>query len=136
MVDIESMFDGAVDKIEKNAALLALLGTSWARVSEGLDVGQAITNIPAELMNDLSVAQLKYKLWDSPHMNTQAFKYAAIAYIAGKYVGLIPPKYTAIAKDVAIGSAISALILPGSGPGRQNVPTTPKSGYGNQTGYL
>ena len=63
----------------------------------------------------LKLDKLKYKLWDAPHVSTMMIKAGVGLYALGE-LGLINAKYKKIGKDIAKGSAIAAIIMPGSGP--------------------
>lgn len=133
---------------EDNAALLAYGLGSYARFQEADRTEKGLGGLasyltfqaadgwtPAsELMHFLGAPiggnaatnnildNIKWKFWNAPHLNTQLFKYSAIAYLAGKYFGLFGGKWLDLAKNVAVGSGLSALTLPSSGAQDQTMP--------------
>lgn len=132
---------GIKGKLEKNAMAITFALTAWERAGSLNGVINQYTNFRSsgqgnygfigELENTLrNTGLLKYKLLDSPHMYTTAFKYSAIAYIAAE-LGVIPVHYKKLTKDVMIGAAAVALTMPGSGPGSQRSGSTPTPSANN-----
>lgn len=140
-MNLEAVPNKIMNIAETNAALLTFGLSSYARYQEAGDgVNGLISYLtfqrpewtPAsEIMHFLGAPiganastnnikdNIMWKFWNAPHLNTQLFKYSAIAYAAGKYFGLFGGKWLEIAKNVAIGAGLSALILPSSDPASQ-----------------
>lgn len=136
-MDIGNVGNKLIDTAERHAVAIAFLGTAAARAAEANaadPIGQLVTYLNPlqdprtggpiyELLHDVglaggsAIANLKWKLWDAPHVPTMTFKLAAGIWAAGQIVeGIIPKKYVDLAGKVAKGSLIAALVVPGSGP--------------------
>jgi len=131
-MDIGGLPSKIANIAEKNASILSFGLTSYARRAE-IGTDDAIPDLlryftfgsnywsSNPLKEVMAVSQgnilqnLTWKFWSAPHLNTQLFKISALAYIAGEYFGLINGKWVDIAKKVAIGSGLSALLMPSSG---------------------
>lgn len=107
---------GIVSKLEKNAEL----------VTAGISVYQRFGNISDSINHFTSMdvftevqrtftekGLLKFKLLDSPHLYSGLFKIGAALYV-GKELGIVPARWGKIGEKVAIGSGVSAILLPGS----------------------
>ena len=113
---------GIVNKLQKNATLIAFLASAYERypdlgrlfthytnIGQGgalWQAGQTITNM----------ALLKYKLWDSPHLYTTAFKAALIARLLAEVGIVVPSKYKKLTEKIMWGAGAAAVTLGGSGP--------------------
>lgn len=132
-MDVKGTIGKLTGMAEDNAAILAFLGSSYARAAEntwGEDpIGyltsyftftrfdSKATNIVTETLGSLtSLNQLKYKLWTAPHYNTMIFKAAAIGWAIGKFAGVLPERYTRLLGKIALGAGASAIVMCGSGP--------------------
>lgn len=129
-MDFGKTASGLISSAESHATLLAFLGATLARAGE--DGGDMIGNTIAylnplqdpssagpihELMVTFSsVANLKWKLLDSPHLSTTIGKFATAVWAAGKLIDVIPPKYVTLAGKIAVGAYAAAIVEPGSGP--------------------
>lgn len=109
---------GIVGKLKKNADWAAFLITAYERYP---DVGRLIehySNIPNWLNQIAMTVQdktlLKWKLWNSPHLYTAAFKYSLLARL-GIEVGIVPSKYKTLTEKIMKGAGFAALTLGGSG---------------------
>jgi hypothetical protein len=138
-MNIEGTAKNIIGKIEDNAMLLTVLGAAYARAAED---GDPLTNtasglIPqfttfntqagviSELMADVGMkpgtafpTTLIWKLWGSPHLYTMLIKVGLGVWAAGK-LGVIPARFEKLGVNVAKGAAITALLMPGSGPNTQ-----------------
>lgn len=111
---------GIISKLKKNADWASFLVTALERYpldrlvdhytnfGEGGFLWQA-----AETLKDRQL--LKYKLWDSPHLYTTAFKYSLIARLLAE-IGIVPSKYKKLTEKIMKGAGAAALTLGGSGP--------------------
>lgn len=140
-----------ISAAEDHATLLTFVGTGLHRAYEDVPtdpVGRLLHYFNVtdplggplyELKHDFSsFADLRWKLWDSPHLNTMLFKVGAGVAIFDKIIpGVIPSRYAKLAEKVAIGAGASALIFPGSGPaGNNQVPSTTGQGGSYTTNPL
>jgi hypothetical protein len=126
-MELKGTLGKVADVLEKNIALLTVAGASYARMAEfsGSPLSSMVEyftfktgNPVSELLNSISSPdQLKYKLLESTHAYTQAFKAGLGVWAFTQLMpGIIPNKYGSIAGKVALGAGIAALVLPGSGP--------------------
>lgn len=133
-MDIAELPNKIISTVEKNATILAAAGSMLGRFAEGSPVDpigdlvnfftmQSSWNVMTELNHTLNdpnglIGNLKWKLWQSPHVPTQLFKVGLALYAAGE-IGLIPSKYGNIGKKVATGAGIAAILIPASPPESQ-----------------
>lgn len=128
-MNIEGTAKNIMSAAENHATLLTFIGTGLARAAEDvptdplgrlahyLNVTDPLGGPIYELKHDFSsVANLKWKLIDSPHLNTALFKASAAVAIAGRFLDIVPQRYVKLAEKVAVGALASALVFPGSGP--------------------
>lgn len=111
---------GIVNKLSKHADILAFIASGYYRFDG--DFGGIIKNYTSKdfLQNlKFTLKNPKYSLWDSDHLYTMLFKGGVFAYLAAE-LGIIAPKYKAIAKKVMTGAGIAAMTLPGSHDARSS----------------
>lgn len=154
-MDLGSVPNRLISMAEKHAFALTFLGTAVARASEqsqsdpigalvGMlnplqDPGLNGAGPVHELLSDIGMlggnplTNLKWKLWDAPHIPTMAFKLSTGLWIAAKLGIPYIEKYEQVLAKVAKGSALAALMLPGSGPMSGNTATIPNAVPGAQS---
>ena len=110
-----NLLNGIVGKITKNAEVLSIVAGVYGRAKEGgWGISDMIKFIPLEIQNAFkSTADLKWKLWDAPHLPQTITKIGLALYVASE-VGIIKKK--PLATKLIKGGLISSLITPGSGP--------------------
>jgi hypothetical protein len=74
---------------------------------------------------------LKWKLWQSPHLYTILIKAGIAMWAAGK-LGVIPTRFEKLGVNIGKGAVIAALLMPGSG----NTQRTPQNTVYNSVPQL
>ena len=111
---------GIFKKIENNAEWITLAVTMWHRFAEEniglggmlehqLGKGWALVELQRSFA---SFGALKWKLWESPHLFTSAFKAALMARLGVEF-GVVPPKYKKLIEKIMLGAGITALTTMG-----------------------
>ena len=152
-MDIGGLPNKIIGGVEKHATALAFGGGVLSRFMEAHpnDLGGALNaiimdvtslnvtpvNSGAQGMLDelLHTIQrpdlLMFKLFQSDHLYSTEVKIGIAGWIAGE-LGILPHKYASLAKKIAIGGGLAAIVSPGSAQGSHE----PNSGVsGNSRGY-
>jgi hypothetical protein len=142
------MLDGIQSKLTSHAEALTIAASFYSRATDSSVAGRG-TGLGAlmkyftdggvinELKNDMSTTNFgtgqNYGFWaidkllSSSHLYSTLFKLGAVLWGAGE-LGIYT-KYKSVGAKIAKGAAISAIILPGSGPiGFSEAPSGPSAG--------
>lgn len=131
-MNVEGIGKNIIGKLEDNAMLLTAVGAAYARAAEDGDglsglirqftTFSATDGFIGELLADVGLKQgsagaldnLKWKLWESPHLYTKLIKVGLAVWIGGQ-LGIVPARYEKLGANIGKGAAIAALLMPGHG---------------------
>lgn len=112
---------GIIKKIESKADWVAFLVAAYSRYPDISRLIEHYTNVGEggalwQAGQTLQIpGLLKYKLWESPHLYTTAFKYSLFARLLAE-IDILPAKYKKLTEKIMIGAGAAAFTLGGSGP--------------------